>query len=317
MIIWFENRFEGGEVRARSVDHKISSRTLSDKISRFVGRKYPWTFEGWNVYTCPLRLPEQKIIISEILHLLPVILKYSPLIVTPMGTDSKDSLIFFKSNREIKIFSLQDGEYKNMEMIDLQKPYMIMSANAMSDSGFSKETTKILKATRYAWKGKLRFAFTNANTIRENLTPDKNLRATNAEMKTEATLRLTLLGHKFGGQAFIQDGLISASIQKNENTVCDYKISGEYKELIKNTECKYYVLVYYIHLLQDKNGEQELSMLYVGRNIDEWEQTRKRTLEGNPEAYIYNLETGRQHDLKSIGIKVMKDGIFDVLFRTN
>ena len=239
VLIQIENSFTG-EVLQYYFAGGYTARTLTEKLNRIYFFHQDF---GYDVLTCPPRLPSQKIVIGKVRHLLPVFLKYSPIIVSPTDEGSGENYALFLSKRKMKLFSLKSGVFMDIDMLDADRPYEIFSCNAEL-GGFTEEASAIFDATRREWEGKLRLAYTNRNTIREDTAPDKPLKATDTEVRIETAIRLRLMGFHFSYDRY------DKRIFDNDVADC---LAGKRKP---------------IH-----------PALCVGRNIDDWEQERKQIKE--------------------------------------
>lgn len=181
-----------GEMCQYEIQHTQSKENLVRKIRSI---QYRRSQDGdWNFYTDTIILPSQKLILSEVMHLLPVFLKYSPLIAIPNGADKNKSYLFFQRGRTTKIFSLQDGKFVKQEAFPAEHLFTVVSANHGLTIGLSVWARELLEDTRTQWESKLFLVCVYRNTIREILPKKKALLATDEEMVAEAIYRLRLLG---------------------------------------------------------------------------------------------------------------------------
>jgi hypothetical protein len=323
-------------------------RTLMNRISALR--------EAFNLdeYLMMVTLPSQELPLREIRGLLPAFLEYSPLIVTPKGADAKEGCIIFRSEGETKVFSLGSGKFESVKMLNSEELYTIVSANNPYYGGYSvehgygltKHALKLLDETRPAWEGKLRTVYTDRNTIHKDLTPGEYLPASDADMKREALWRMHLLdlcGEPYN--AFSDENELSVSEQRyvgrcddgtdtpvfGEDFTIHYgkgawtlflsRISGTSRAIVKNLESDRDLLVYHLQRTErdfgvDFQGMQ--AMLYVGRNMDEWEYAQSRiTADGMVDAYVIPLGAEwkplvEAAEFGSIGVKEIIGCLFRV-----
>ena len=169
-------------------------------------------------------LIKQDIVLSEYLHVLHFILKYSPLMVAESGEDFTKGYIIMQDKRKTKVFSLKTGEFCGTNVFASEKNYSIMSANyptykEKANTGPSLEAMQILDAARQAWEGKLIIIDTFWNTIREAPSTGKPLLATYDDMRMEAAYRLRSMGLLNKSETFLQYGLHGSE---------QYAINGHY-----------------------------------------------------------------------------------------
>lgn len=82
----------------------------------------------------------------------------------------------------------------------------------------------------------------------------------------------------------------------------------KYVKIIKDFEKKHNALVYHCQLTHLEYGDN-LALLYVSKNEEEWHMDREDITNGYAFSYVRNLDWGPDSDFGSIGIKPSLGGI--------
>lgn len=85
-------------------------------------------------------------------------------------------------------------------------------------------------------------------------------------------------------------------------------LSTSQKEKIHNFETENNCLVYHVIYDHTSFGEM-LTLLYVSKYSEEWEQDRADIKEGFPMAYVINLDNDEFSEFGSVGVKTYNDGL--------
>lgn len=84
--------------------------------------------------------------------------------------------------------------------------------------------------------------------------------------------------------------------------------SEQFTKIVKDFEKKYNALVYHCQLTHLQCGDC-LSLLYVGKDEEEWEYDKEDLSNGYAFAYVKNLSNDYDSEFGSIGIKPSMGGV--------
>ena len=132
------------------------------------------------------------------------------------------------------------------------------------------------------------------------------------KQKREALKRMKMLKlMKEVQDDFENDDRIYYSERQNKffNAVLYWLDNNEdYVKIVKEFEKKHKALVYHCQLTHMEFGDN-LALLYVSQNEEEWEMDRKDLEQGYAFAYVRNLDCEYDSDLGTIGIRPSMGGI--------
>ncbi len=125
------------------------------------------------------------------------------------------------------------------------------------------------------------------------------------EQKIEALARMKMLNlYPNIVKEFDKENIVNMS----EHGGMLYWLNDEQKDLISEFEQKYNSIVYHAIHTYTEFGEL-ISLLYVFKYEEEWQQDRDDIVEGYPLVYVINLEDDMCSEFGSIGIKQQFGGL--------